>query len=484
MTERMWIDVEKELIRDVVPTASGMAYVTEVLADTTITSEADAIEIIARAEELKAAAAAAQARATAVLDLLRRSREQINGLPRERQGRGLAQEVALARRESPSMGDQHLRAARILVDDLPYTLARMETGELTEDKALRLVREVADLAGNDRRVVDTELAGEITRLSAGQVTDRARRIAMRLDADAAAERQRAAHANRRVTVRHAPEPGMAFLTAHLPVIDARRVYDRLTQEADTILAVRTTSNTGTNTDAGTAASGAADRRARGQVVADLLVEHLTGTPVAAPRHIDLTLVMSDATLLGGPEPGWVPGQGPLPAPSARALIDPERAGTVELRRIWTDPVTGIITATDSRARTFSATARRALAVRDDVCRTPYCGAPIRQADHAIPWAAGGRTTLTNASGLCQRCNLTKEHEGWAHQATSSELTVRTPTGHTYQAPASHLARPDLNNLPHISLHRHGAGGDRRPPPRPGPDANAPPDTAVEPEESG
>ncbi|MGO1738323.1 MAG: DUF222 domain-containing protein [Actinomycetaceae bacterium] len=523
-----WDDEVMAMLGERIATPEGMRDVSRALGDVEITTEAGAVEVIAAAESLKAAAAAAQVRATAVLDLLRRSREQINGVAEARQGLGLAEEVALARKESPSTGYRRLKAARVLVDDLPRALAAMEAGELSDDRAHMLAGEVTELSRADRRVVDAELGTVVGSLSDRQLRDRTRRVAQRLDAEHAARRAEAARRTRRVTVRPAGEPGMAFLTAHLPVGDARRVYESLTREADQILHATTPAGSASATDSfgvpsadgtgdqdgvsgaadRTGASGAADGtgaygtdgtvratdageaadrtgadgaaatsgvagRSRSQLVADLFVERVTGTGASQPRDVELTLVMTDQTLLGGDEPGWVPGQGPVPAPVARGLLTPDLAGDVELRRIWSEPVSGRVTKMDVRSRVFSARLRRMLLVRDDRCRQPFCGAPILQIDHATRWADGGATELANASGLCQRCNLAKENPGWSHTATETTLIVTTPTGHQYIAAPSHLARLGPAGAGDVDDHerdpgpaRNGSGRDRRPPDRP------------------
>ncbi|MDT5097843.1 MAG: hypothetical protein QOC76_1580, partial [Mycobacterium sp.] len=61
---------------------------------------ASLVERIAELERVKSAAAAEQARAAVALEELRRADEAAAGVPRARQGRGVASEVALARRDS------------------------------------------------------------------------------------------------------------------------------------------------------------------------------------------------------------------------------------------------------------------------------------------------------------------------------------------------------------------------------------------------
>ena len=60
-------------------------------------------------------------------------------------------------------------------------------------------------------------------------------------------------------------------------------------------------------------------------MADTAVERLTGQATADGVPVEVHLVMTDRTLLGGdPEPAELDGYGPLPAPLARAWL---RGGT-------------------------------------------------------------------------------------------------------------------------------------------------------------
>lgn len=72
-----------------------------------------------------------------------------------------------------------------------------------------------------------------------------------------------------------------------------------------------------------------------------------------------------------------------------------------------------------------------LTARDQMCRTPWCGAPIRHADHAVAVSKGGQTDLRNGNGRCARCNLTKDLDGWATHVLAGVITTTTPTGHQY-----------------------------------------------------
>ena len=181
--------------------------------------EAALVEEISRLERVKSAAAAGQARAAAALDEVRRRTEAAAGVPKARQGRGLASEVALARRDSPARGGQHLGFAKALVHEMPHTLAALECGALSEWRATLIVRESACLAVEDRRTLDAEMCADVTKLDGmgdARVTAAAKEIACRLDVQAVVDRAAKAEADRTVTIRPAPDT-MTYVTVLLPV---------------------------------------------------------------------------------------------------------------------------------------------------------------------------------------------------------------------------------------------------------------------------
>jgi hypothetical protein len=104
---------------------------------------------------------------------------------------------------------------------------------------------------------------------------------------------------------------------------------------------------------------------------------------------------------------------------------PDPQTEVWLRRLYASPTSGQLTAMDSRARLVPHGLARLIAARDQVCRTPWCGAPIRHYDHITPVHAGGTTTAENIQGLCQACNQAKEAPGWESRATRTAKTAMT-----------------------------------------------------------
>jgi hypothetical protein len=386
--------------------------------------EATLIAQIAELERVKSAAAAGQARAAAALDALRRSNESDAGMPAAQRGRGVASEVALARRDSPARGGRHLGFAKALVYEMPHTLAALETGQLSEWRATVIVRESACLDVEDRRALDAEMCADGSALDGmgdARIAAAAKAIAYRLNAQAVVDRAAKAESERTVTIRPAPDT-MTWVTALLPVAQGVSVYAALKHAADTTF----------------------DDRTRGQVMADTLVERVTGRPADVAEPVAVNLVVSDETLLGGDDAAAVvDGYGPIPASVARGLVtdavtdDRSRA---TLRRLYKHPATGALVAMESRARHFPKGLATFIGLRDQHCRTPYCDAPIRHRDHAQPHNRGGPTSSVNGLGLCERCNYVKEAPGWRVSARLDETgrhtaEFTTPTGANYQSTA-------------------------------------------------
>jgi hypothetical protein len=244
----------------------------------------------------------------------------------------------------------------------------------------------------------------------------------RLDPKSVVDRARKAATDRRVTCRPAPDT-MAYLSALLPVQQAVAAYAALTKTAES-------------------ARAAGDPRSRGQVMADTLVQRVTGQAAAAAVPIQISLVITDRALLAGDtEPALLPGYGPVPAGLARQWVGTDPDVAIWLRRLYTHPGTGDLIGMDSTARAFAGGLRTFIRLRDGTCRTPYCDAPIRHTDHPHPHAAGGETSAINSQGLCEACNYTKQAPGWRARPGPGDrhtIITTTPTGHSYHSTAPPL----------------------------------------------
>ncbi|MEP6650025.1 MAG: alpha/beta fold hydrolase [Lapillicoccus sp.] len=385
-----------------------------------------------------------------------RGERRVSGHGRGRRARrarveaGVAAQVALARRESPHAGSRLVRLAFALTYEMPHLLALLERGLVSERRASLVVQECAALSFEQRGLVDAELhhsvGEELGRFGERELTSRVRAISYRLDAQAVADRAAYAERERRVTLRPAPDT-MCWLTALLPAAQGVGVLAALTKAADS-------------------ARAAGDARSKGQLMADTLVERVTGQASAGRVPVEVQLVVTDRALLADDEtPACLTGYGTVPAGWARRLITPTApfdgpapdeptpntdntdadntkpdlavAAQVWLRRLYTHPADGTLVAMESRRRIFDGALRAFLLARDGgICRTPGCGAPVRHLDHVKPYAAGGPTSAGNGQGLCVRCNLVKELTGWHARV----VHPGEPPGHRHRMTTTATAR--------------------------------------------
>lgn len=412
-------------------------------------AESERIAAIAELESIKGAAAAAQARLTAAAVT---DREQ-----RGEDSRSVRADIALARRCSPTLADQHVGVARALVSEMPMTMSALERGEISERRAMIMVRETACLSLEHRAEVDERLAPRIATLGDKALAAAAGQAGAALDAESLAERNRRAVASRRVSVRPAAD-GMAWLSILGPMKDVIGAHLALTAEEgrrhviDPDLPV--------DQWEGAKAAAAADTRGKGAWLVDRALELLSGRTHGRPQAVEVNLVMTDRTLIPAAFRGEappddvavVPGWGPIPGAEARAhiadLLDDTTTSNADdpfvwLRRLFTDPTGRDLVGMDSKRRRFEGGLRKFLELRDPTCRVPWCDAPGVESDHAVAVHSDGETSAANGNRLCTRHNLVKELDGWHVRVQSTGLDgtgshtirIQTPTGRIHDATA-------------------------------------------------
>lgn len=370
--------------------------------------DADLVGQVEALERIASAAAAAQARLTAELAERREGWSEAS----------IGAEVGLARHQSPHRGRRLLGLARALVSDLPHTLAALQRGDIDEHRAMIIAEETRHLSREDRLAVDAELADSPSLPTLGDVRLRwaAQRVAMRVDQEGLLRRREKARARRHVSSRSLPD-GMSQVSAVLPQEEGAAIMHSLEERASMELA-----------------TGVAEGRSRGQLVADAFVGRLTGLVTSTATPVAVHVVMSAETLLGdGEEPAELVGHGPLPASVARAMVAAAPEEQSSIRRLFRLDATDRLVAMDSAARRFTGALACFLRMRDQICRTPWCNARIRHLDHVRPAADGGATAEDNAQGLCAGCNYLKELPGWSAEVTSDAfdthcVELTSPTG--------------------------------------------------------
>jgi len=382
-------------------------------------SEATNIDLLQQLEQAKRALAAVQAEVTNAFVQQRQAAEAADRISTSEQLKGIEAEVGLARGESAFVGAALTHTATALCTVLPNTLAALQAGRVSEYHARIVAEQTNHLSDAHRRAIDAAIAHRLGKASSTQLRTLIQGHAYRLDRKAA--EQRAAQNKRGRCVRLDPlGDGMVAVQAELPTHQGLAVMDALKQRTNQRIAAQHRQDGVEH-----------ERLSRGQVMADVFVETLTGQTTATGVDAEVIVVIDDTTLFGdGDLPGWVPGHGPLPAGMIKHwLADP--AAKKFIRRMYTRPTDGQLVALESTRRRFPDGLATMLRLRDDSCATPWCNSPIQEADHRRPWAHGGPTSWTNGTGLCKRCNQRKENRGWTYTGTPEQLVVTTPTGHSY-----------------------------------------------------
>ena len=391
-------------------------------------AQAQWVDLLGELEAVKNTATGVQARLAVALEEATKAEEARQSIRAERRGRGVPNQVGAALQASPHAGASFLGTARVWVTGMPYTFDALRTGVLSSWRATLLVRETSHLSAEHRAVIDEEVCGpanlvELARMGTRRLVARVRELAAELDVHACVKRNAKAVSERCVSVRPAPDL-MVYLTALVPMQQGVQAYAQLKAHADAVKAT-------------------GDDRGTGQIMADSLIERVTGRDHGHADDVPVTisLLVSDQTLLvGGDDPavvveGMASGAGTIPGPVARNLaahaIDTDAAW---LRAIYVDPH-GRLVASSSTSRFFPQGLAGLLRAREQgICATSWCDAPVRHLDHITPFVEGGRTSLGNGQGLCARCNHAKQAPGWTQQVTEVDgrhaVTTITPTGHT------------------------------------------------------
>jgi 5-methylcytosine-specific restriction endonuclease McrA len=334
------------------------------------------------------------------------------------------QDLSPAWRFSPHHCRTRVSLARTTPGVLPQCLEQVRHGEASEGHLRVVLRETIVLEPDDQTRMDSDLAPLLPGQTVKQTQAAALKRATELDAATMVERAERAAQNTHVSVRPAPDC-MSRLSALLPLKDGVAIDVALTRHAQRLKAT-------------------GDQRSLGQLKAALLVQwvrdgagradqtHTTWNPTPTPGtataagteagqdtsttchhgpQVEVLITITDLALIGHTDtPAHVDGHGAVPAGLARQIItEAANENRASLRRLWTSPKHGTLTQMESTSRIFPKGLARYIRARDQICRTPYCAAPIRHIDHIHPHAAGGPTTATNGQGLCAACNQAKEH---------------------------------------------------------------------------
>lgn len=240
------------------------------LPDTAPGSAEEALAVLAGLDHLRSSLAAIDAgwQVEAERRITRSDAER--DVPASRRGKSAAQEIALARRTSPSAGSYSLASARRLIQHLPGTTSALHAGRLTAEQASTIATTLdgaspETCARLDRLIAESPeaLQGCGRRRLASDV----RAVVQQLEPEGSRDRAERAARARHVTLSPRAD-GMAQPSAILPALDATAVAQTLRSRARSLRAE-------------------GSRTAVRALEADLLVEAvLSDQPVSGPATAD------------------------------------------------------------------------------------------------------------------------------------------------------------------------------------------------------
>jgi uncharacterized protein DUF222 len=404
-------------------------------------------------------------------------------------------EVGLALKLARMTAKARLGRSVQLEGVLPETLALWQQGRLDERRVAAICDATHYLTAGKARAVQRRVLERAPEQTVGQLKAALKRAVISVDPEGAAERYRAAHRERRVSISE-EQDGMASLWALMSAPDAQASFQWLTRLAlgcgrddprtmdarRSDLAAGLLSGRLTNAAPDTDTSADADADADTDVDTDVDTDtaddsESAGAPAggpsdpggsgspgsgspgsgSAPRPVNpgkplVQVVMPFSTLLGADnQPCELVGHGPITADQAREI-----ATDAALRRLVYDPLSG--TVLDYGRTTYRPPAGLAdfVRARDVYCRGPICRrrALDSHLDHIEPYPHGP-TNDKNLHGCCGHEHRMKHAPGWAVRALpDGRIQWITPTGHRYHS-RPYDYRPDDDLPPDKAAARRG-----------------------------
>ena len=338
--------------------------------------------------------------------------------------RAFVSEIAAALHLPERTAERLIHTGRTLVSELPDTLLALGEGRLSFRHAQILVDQSYGLAPAAMRHLEARMLPVAEKNTPSRFEQSVRRTRERLNPETMVQRQVAAVEERGTEL--LPEAdGMAFVGAHVPAVAGIAIDNRLTEIARS-------------------RQGDDEPRTLPQLKSDIFVDLLLGAydngsagegthPAARYRSIRPTVLVTvpAMTLLErSSEPATVEGYGPIDAATAREIA----SFSPGLRRLITDPVTGIVLSYDRRRYRIPKDLRTWLRVRDGTCRFPGCNrsSASTEIDHTEDWALGGGTNHDNLACLCPKHHALKGASDWTvHHVGGGSLRWTSPARLTY-----------------------------------------------------
>ncbi len=294
-----------------------------------------------------------------------------------------------------------------------------DAGEISLQHTRYIVDEASAIAHDPDAVAayEAEIVDYAKATTPGRTRHRAKQLVALLDRNNVIERHKTARAQRRVWFTELAD-GMCEITAFVPTVLGRGIYDRLTGQAKGLEAVHADEYR-QQLEKATAfvnplhvdvlrqrqAEIQRDERTRDQLRADLFCDLLLGSRAETllgtgldTIKANVNVTISAATLVGADSrPAEHDNYGPLDPDIVRELA----GGT----GVWTKLLLAHnAEVVSTSAYQPTAEMRRTLKARDQHCRMPGCRIPVQRCeiDHNHDHAKGGETHLNNLAHFCTR----------------------------------------------------------------------------------
>ena len=383
------------------------------------------------------------------------------------------EEIACVLTISPRSAASRVEIAVKLVNELPRTLAAIESGTVAPYSARLIAEATSGLEPARIRDFEAAVLPKAGTLTPGKLRREITRARLMIDPGQAGADHDRAVSDRRIVLTPGPD-GMAELWALLPAHDAQVVYAALTRVAER-MSVDPRGLNGQATPSSLAGEAVIGDRTLEQLRVDALTEvcfdllaapndpapsEPTGRDVPRTSRkrsrrgrrpvVQVTVALS--TLLGLDEQAAeLAGHGPIPAVLARQIAA-DSSGT--WRRLVTDEAGRLVDYGATRYRPPRLLSDAVMA-QFPTCVFPVCNRPALrcQLDHRARAADSGPTNFHNIGPLCLRHHQAKDTLGWAlHREADGAHVWTSPTGRRFRTP--------FTPLPHdaTGIHRTGADG--------------------------
>jgi hypothetical protein len=324
-----------------------------------------------------------------------------------------AAEIRVALRLTRRASDYELSFALELTRRLPQIWDALNNGTIDVRRARTIAHHTSHLNDDTTQVVVDTVIGDAGRLTSGQLAARLRKLSIAADPEAATNRYRLAHHQRRLIAEPTIEGTSNLFGLGLAPHDTARAMARINRLA------RQLRRDG-------------ETRTMDQLRADVLVDLLNGTNHGAGGGtLNLQVDLTTLTELAD-NPGHLAGYGPVIADIARQISD-QSTGS-QWRYTVTHPDSGQPVASGTTRRRPTNNQRRHIETRDPTCIFPGCRMTAKECDidHTTEYRRGGPTTVTNSAPLCRHDHRTRHQHNWTYQRLpNGDYQWTTKLGHHY-----------------------------------------------------